>query len=64
MPTWKKENFGFSEIKILPVNIGYLKLDEMMHMDIKFSGETGIAAMNFLSSNVARLIALGEFWRI
>ncbi|SDR04611.1 N-terminal domain of Peptidase_S41 [Chryseobacterium soldanellicola] len=58
LPIWKKENFGFKEIKILPGNIGYLKLDGMM--DIKFGGETGVAAMNFLSNADALIIDFRE----
>lgn len=58
LPQWKKENFGFKEIKILPGNIGYLKLDGMI--DIKFGGETGVAAMNYLSNTDALIIDLRE----
>lgn len=55
---WKKDNFGFKEVKILPGNIGYLKLDAMM--DVKFGGETGVAAMNYLANTDALILDLRE----
>lgn len=55
---WRKDNFGFKEVKILPGNIGYLKLDAMM--DVKFGGETGVAAMNYLANVDALIIDLRE----
>ena len=58
LPRWKKENFGFKEVKILPGNIGYVNLTGMM--DIKFGGETGVAAMNFLSNTDALIIDFRE----
>lgn len=58
LPEWKKDNFGFKEVKILPGNIGYLKLDGMM--DMKFGGETGVAAMNYLSNTDALIIDFRE----
>ena len=55
---WKNENFGFKTLKILPGNIGYLKLDAMM--DIQSGGETGVAAMNFLANTDALIIDFRE----
>ncbi|QMW02494.1 S41 family peptidase [Spirosoma foliorum] len=58
LASWKKDNFGFKAINVLPGNIGYLKLDAMM--DVKFGGETGVAAMNYLSNVDALIIDLRE----
>jgi hypothetical protein len=53
-----RENFGFKEIKILPGNIGYLKLDGFN--DAYYGGSTAIAAMNFLAHTDALIIDLRE----
>ncbi|MCD4730642.1 MAG: S41 family peptidase [Bacteroidales bacterium] len=52
----KRSNFGFKEAKILDGNIGYLNL--IRFSDIKYAGETAVAAMNFLSNCDALIIDL------
>lgn len=42
-----KNNFGFEEVKILPGNIGYIKLNGFT--DAAFGGDAAAAAMNFVS---------------
>ena len=42
----RRDNFGFHEIKMLPGNVAYIKLD--MFADTKYAGPTAIAAMNFV----------------
>lgn len=49
-------NHGFTEIKILNGNIGYLNL--RLFADIKYAEETATAAMNFLSNTNAIIIDL------
>ena len=49
-------NFGFSEVKILNGNIGYLDLH--MFADIKYAKDAATAAMNFLSNTSAIIIDL------
>jgi tetratricopeptide (TPR) repeat protein len=49
-------NFGFSEVKILNGNIGYLDLH--MFADIKYAKDAATAAMNFLSNTNAIIIDL------
>mgnify|MGYP000305088113 CR=1 FL=1 len=49
-------NYGFTEIKVLNGNIGYLNL--RMFADIKYAKETATAAMNFLSNTNAMIIDL------
>ena len=46
----KRRNYGFKELKILPGNIGYLKLNEFAS---ERASETAIAAMNFLTHSDA-----------
>ncbi|WP_338812980.1 S41 family peptidase [Bernardetia sp. Wsw4-3y2] len=50
----RKQNFGFSELKILDGNVGYLKLNHFH--STAFCGETAVAAMNFLSNSDAIII--------
>jgi len=52
----KRENFGFKELKILSGNIGYLDLRSFS--EVKYAGETAVAAMNFLSNSDAVIIDL------
>lgn len=40
-------NYGFREVRLLPGNIGYLRLDAFMPADV--GGRTAVAAMGFLS---------------
>jgi hypothetical protein len=56
LPFWRKENFHFKELKVLPGNIGYLDLQGMA--DTKYAGETAVAAMNYLSNADALIIDL------
>jgi len=42
----QRDNFGFHEIKMLPGNVAYIKLD--MFADTRYAGPTAIAAMNFV----------------
>jgi len=51
-------NYGFEEIKILPGNIGYLKLNSFSYNTDAFNAATG--AMNFLSNTDALIIDLRE----
>lgn len=51
-------NYGFEEIKILPGNIGYLKLNSFSYNTDAFHAATG--AMNFLSNTDALIIDLRE----
>jgi C-terminal processing protease CtpA/Prc len=55
---YKKNNFGFKEIKILDGNIGYLNLTGFA--DASFAGETAVAAMNYLSNADAIIFDLRE----
>jgi hypothetical protein len=41
------DHYGFREVKILPGNVGYLRLDGFLPADV--AGRTAAAAMNFLS---------------
>ncbi len=52
----KRENFGFKELKLLNGNIGYLDLRSFCN--VKYAGETAVAAMNFLSNSDAVIIDL------
>ena len=44
----RRENFGFREVKILPGNVGYLRLDSFASTE--HAAETAIGAMNFLGN--------------
>ncbi len=52
----KRENFGFSEVKIIEGNIGYLKLNKFF--DASIAGDTAVAAMNFFANAEALIIDL------
>jgi hypothetical protein len=43
----RAENYGFREVRLLPGNIGYLRLDGFVPADL--GGRTAVAAMSFLS---------------
>ena len=49
-------NYGFTEVKILEGNIGYLNLSQFA--DIKYAKEAATATMNFLSNTNAIIIDL------
>lgn len=49
-------NYGFTEVKIMEGNIGYLNLSQFA--DIKYAEETATATMNFLSNTNAIIIDL------
>jgi hypothetical protein len=52
----KKENFGFKELKILEGNIGYINL--IGFSPTSYSGETAVAALNFLRNTNAIILDL------
>lgn len=52
----KKQNFGFTEIKILEGNIGYLKIIEFMHPQRGM--QTAVATMRFLENTKGLIIDL------
>ena len=52
----KKLNFGFTEIKILEGNVGYLKIVEFMHPQRGM--QTAVAAMKFLENTESLIIDL------
>lgn len=56
LESMRKANYGFSEVKILEGNIGYLDLRGFVNT--RFGGETANAAMNFLSNADALIIDL------
>lgn len=55
---WKKDNFGFKEIKILDGNIGYLNLTGFKNP--KYAGKTADAAIAFMSNSDAIIIDLRD----
>ncbi len=54
----RRVNFGFRELKILPGNVGYLKLNGFS--DFNEAGTVAVAAMNFLSNADAIIIDLRD----
>lgn len=52
-------NYWFQNIKILPGNIGYLRLNRMERLDL--AGETAVAAMKFLSNSDFIIIDIRNF---
>ena len=52
----KKQNFGFTEVKILQDNIGYLKIVEFMHPQRGM--QTAVASMKFLENTNGLIIDL------
>jgi hypothetical protein len=54
----RRENFCFREVKLLPGNVGYLKLDCLAPTE--FAGPTAIAAMGFLAGSDAVIFDLRE----
>ena len=55
---FRKDNFGFKDVKILSGNIGYLNL--IGFCPTSYAGETAVAAMSFLSNADAIIIDLRE----
>lgn len=53
-----RSNFGWKEIKIMPGNIGYVKLDGFN--DASIGGATAVAAMNFLANTDAIIFDLRQ----
>ena len=43
----RRDNFGFKEVKLLPGNVGYVKLNGFS--DTEYAGPTAVAAMNLLA---------------
>jgi hypothetical protein len=54
----KMRNFGFRELRILPGNVGYLKLNGFS--DLSEAGTVAVAAMNYLSNADAIIIDLRD----
>ncbi|HEV7509595.1 MAG TPA: S41 family peptidase [Thermoanaerobaculia bacterium] len=54
----RRENFCFREMKLLPGNVGYLKLD--CFAPTEFAGPTASAALGFLAGSDAVIIDLRE----
>lgn len=54
----KRDNFAWHELKILPGNIGYVKLDGFN--DAGLGGATAVAAMNFLANTDALIFDLRQ----
>ena len=52
----KKQNFGFTEVKILQDNIGYLKIVEFMHPQRGM--QTAVATMRFLENTNGLIVDL------
>jgi hypothetical protein len=52
----KRNNFGWQELRLLPGNIGYVRLDGFN--DAALGGATAVAAMNFLSNSDAIIFDL------
>jgi hypothetical protein len=51
-------NYDFKEVKILPGNVGYLKLNSFE--DASYAGPTAVSAMNFLANTDALIIDLTD----
>nr|WP_314895893.1 S41 family peptidase [uncultured Flavobacterium sp.] len=56
LETWKMNNYGFKEVKILEGNIGYIDLRNFSRPE--FAAETAVAAMNFVSNSNAIIFDL------
>lgn len=54
----RANNYGFKEVKLLPGNIGYLRLDGFLPAQI--GGRTAVAAMEFLSGADALIFDLRQ----
>ncbi len=52
----ERQNFYFREVRILPGNVGYLRMDQLP--DASFAGPTAVAAMNFLGHSDALIMDL------
>ena len=53
-----RDNYGWHELKLLPGNIGYVKLDGFN--DATYGGPTAVAAMNFLANADAVIFDLRQ----
>lgn len=56
--TYRLNNFGFTTLKILEGNVGYMDLQ--LFFDAKYAGDTAVAAMNYFSNCDALIIDLRE----
>jgi C-terminal processing protease CtpA/Prc len=54
----RRRNFGYSDVKILPGNVGYIKLNEFA--DIQVAQETAIGALKFIQNTDAVVFDLRE----
>jgi hypothetical protein len=54
----RRRNFGYSEVKLLPGNVGYIKLNEFA--DIQGAIETAIGALKFIENTDAVVFDLRE----
>jgi retinol-binding protein 3 len=55
---FRKDNFGFKDVKILSGNIGYMNL--IGFCPTRYAGETAVAALSFLSNTDAIIIDLRQ----
>jgi hypothetical protein len=60
-PCGRSENYCFQKVEILPENIGYLKFNNFVDIDV--AGPTAVAAMNFLLKAKERATIVGETTR-
>lgn len=53
-------NYGFNEVKILPGNVGYIKMRFFFPVEGQAAGETALAALNFVKNADAVIFDLRE----